>query len=217
MRAVLCMVTDRHRSGGEWPSEIPRRVAAAARAGVDLVQVREPDLDGGTLFTLVRDCVEAVAGTPARVVVNDRVDVALAAGAHGVHLRGDSFAASRVRAMSGRRFVIGRSVHSAEEAAAVAAQGGLDYLLFGTVFETASKAGRAAAGVDRLRAAAAATSLPVLAIGGMTRETIEPTATAGAAGIAAIGLFAGCQPEEMASLTMHVRLVFDSRRARSLT
>jgi thiamine-phosphate pyrophosphorylase len=211
------MVTDRRRAGTEWRSEIPKRVEAAARAGVDLVQVRERDLDGGVLFTLVRDCVDAVAGTPARVVVNERVDVALAAGAHGVHLRGDSFAASRVRALSGPRFVIGRSVHSAEEAAAVSGQGGLDYLLFGTVFETASKAGRAAAGVERLRDAAAATSLPVLAIGGITLDRMEAAAAAGAAGIAAIGLFAGCQPTEMVSLTMNVRVAFDSPRARSLT
>lgn len=214
---MLCMVTDRHRGGPEWRADIPRRVAAAARAGMDLVQVRERDLDGAALFTLVRDCVEAVAGTTARVVVNDRVDVALAAGAHGVHLRGDSFAAARVRTMSGPRFVIGRSVHSAEEAGAVAAQGGLDYLLFGTVFETGSKAGRPAAGVNRLGEAAAATSVPVLAIGGMTLETIEATAATGAAGIAAIGLFAGCPLEEMVSLTVHARFAFDSQRTRSLT
>ena len=208
------MVTDRRRSGADWRSELPKRVAAAAHAGVDLVQVRERDLDGGPLLTLVRDCVAAVAGTSSRVLVNDRVDIALAAGAHGVHLRGDSFGARRVRAIAGRPLLVGRSVHSAEEAAAV---DDVDYLLFGTVFPTASKAGRDAAGPAGLRAAAAAAAIPVLAIGGISLDTVSDVGRTGAAGVAAIGLFANCEWHDLYAIAAQARFLFDSPRAGSLT
>ena len=77
--------------------------------------------------------VEAVRGTRARVLVNDRFDVALAAGAHGVHLRGDSLPAVRARRMAPPAFIIGRSVRSRDEAMRAEDGGGLDYLVFGTV------------------------------------------------------------------------------------
>jgi thiamine-phosphate pyrophosphorylase len=165
-------------------------VGAAAQAGVDLIQVRERDLDGGALTRLVYRCVEAVARTHARVLVNDRVDVALAAGAHGVHLPGHGVPAARVRPNVPHGFLIGRSVHHASEAARVAEEGGLDYLVFGTVFATASKAGIAAAGVKGLAAAAEAVPLPVLAIGGVTLDRAPEVARSGAAGAAAIAMFA---------------------------
>ena len=188
MRPVVCLITDRTRSGSV--ETLVERVSAAARAGVDLVQVRERDLDGGALLDLVRRCVVAVRSTSTRVIVNDRVDVALAAGAHGVHLRHESIPAPRVRTMTPRGFLVGRSVHTLRAADAAAASGGLDYLLAGTVFPTASKAGRAPAGPALVSAMAAATTLPVLAVGGMTMERIEAVARAGAAGFAAIDLFA---------------------------
>jgi thiamine-phosphate pyrophosphorylase len=115
------------------------RVAAAARAGVTLVQVRQPRLDGGPLLALVRACLDAVRGTSTRVVVNERLDVALAGGAHGVHLREHSIAAARARALAPRGFIIGRSVHSLDDAVARAGEGELDYLVFGTTFATGSK------------------------------------------------------------------------------
>jgi len=164
-------------------------VAAAARDGVHLVQIRERDLDGGPLTRLVSACVAAVGGTRTRILVNDRLDVALAAGAHGVHLRADSFGASRVRDVAPARFLVGRSVHSGEAAIAAAREGGLDYLIFGTVFETASKPGRAAAGLAGLAAVSRATTLPVLAIGGVTPERIADVMASGASGVAAISMF----------------------------
>jgi thiamine monophosphate synthase len=85
---------------------------------------------------------------------------------------------------------VGRSVHAADEAAAASRAGGLDYQLFGTVFESASKPGRTPAGLDALRDAVAATTLPVLAVGGMTHERWPEVRAVGAAGFAAIGLFA---------------------------
>jgi thiamine-phosphate diphosphorylase len=186
---VVCLITDRARGGGGVDAVVAR-AAWAARAGVHLIQVRERDLDGAALTTLVRRCVEAVRGTRARVLVNDRVDVALAAGAHGVHLRADSMPASRVRALCPPGFVVGRSVHTRDEAVAVAAGGGLDYLLFGTVFATASKPGRPPAGLRALSDVALAVSLPVLAVGGITPDKVHEVVGAGAAGFAAIGMFA---------------------------
>ena len=160
-----------------------------AAEGVHLVQVRERDLDGGPLTRLVTACVDAVRGTRARVVVNDRFDVALAAGAHGVHLRGDSFPASRIRAYAPRGFLIGRSVHSVSDAVLAAKGDAVDYLIYGTVFASGSKPNRPAAGLRELSAVASATRLPVLAIGGMTMGRIADVMRAGAAGVAGISMF----------------------------
>jgi thiamine-phosphate diphosphorylase len=192
---ILCAVTDRRRL------PILAHVAAAADAGVDWVQIREPDLPAAELYDVVRHAVVTVSGSAARtrIIVNDRLDVALAAGAHGVHLRGTSFEASRVRmermvrmaaAAGGRDFLIGRSVHSVDEALTAEAGGGLDYLVFGTIFRTSSKPeGHQLAGPEALRAAVAACRLPILGIGGITLENVDRVAATGAAGVAAIGLF----------------------------
>lgn len=167
-----------------------QRIAAAARAGTHLIHIRQPHLDGLALTRLVQRALGAIEGAAARILVNDRVDVALAAGAHGVHLRGNSMAAARVRTITPPGFVIGRSVHSVDEALAAERDGGLDYLLFGTVFASASKPDAAPAGLEVLARACGAVALPVLAIGGMTASTVASVARAGAAGFAAIGLFA---------------------------
>ena len=189
MRPVLCFVTDRRRFGASWEDALVRRVRGAAQEGVHLIQVRERDLDGGPLTRLATACVDAVAGTRARVLVNDRFDVALAVGAHGVHLRSDSFPASRIRACAPRRFLIGRSVHSVAEAVVAAEEAAVDYLVFGTVFASDSKPGRLAAGLRELTAVASATRVPVLAIGGMTSARIADAMGAGAAGVAGISMF----------------------------
>ena len=204
------MITDRRRLGSDAEDRLAGRVGAAARAGVHLVQVRERDLDGGPFVRLVARCMDAVRGTRARVLVNDRVDVALAAGAHGVHLRADSVAASRVRRIAPAGFLIGRSVHSVTEALRTAADGGADYLLFGTVFPTASKPGQAAAGTTALAEVVVATSLPVLAVGGVTVATAPDVARAGAAGIAAIALFAHGSVESLHATVSAVITAFDT-------
>jgi thiamine-phosphate pyrophosphorylase len=189
VKPVLCLVTDRRRHGARWQRALVERVAAAAREGVHLVQIRERDLEGGPLTRLVSACVAAVRGTRTRILVNDRLDVALAACAHGVHLRADSFSAARARASAPAPFLIGRSVHSVADAVAATRDGGLDYLIFGTVFDSASKPGHRPAGLAALAAVALATPLPVLAIGGITRGRIDDVMAAGASGAAAIGMF----------------------------
>jgi len=205
-RPTLCLVTDR-RAIGERP--LVALVGDAARAGVDLIQIREPDLDDRALVVLTRAAVAAVRGTPARVIVNDRTDAALAAGAAGVHLRGDSIPASRVRAIAGPDFVVGRSVHDGDEAAAVDAEGACDYLIFGTVFPSSSKpAGHHAAGPDTLGRVCARVRAPVLAIGGISADRARQVAAAGAAGVAAIQLFA--EATDLAETVRALRQAFDT-------
>jgi thiamine-phosphate diphosphorylase len=180
---TICLVTDRRRRP---PVE---QAAEAAAAGVDIIHVRERDLEAGELSTLVSAVVSATRGSSTKVVVNDRVDVAVACGADGVHLRGDSMPAVRVRRMTPDGFLIGRSVHSAQEASAAAA--GADYLVAGTVFPTTSKPGQTAwLGLAGLSGIAKAVSVPVLAIGGISMEHVPDVVGAGARGISAIGLFA---------------------------
>lgn len=215
MRPIVCMITDRRRlpaSRAADPADaLVERVAVAARAGVHLVQVRERDLEGGALANLVARCVDAVRSTPARIIVNDRLDVAMAAGAHGVHLRSDSMPAPRVGRAIPRGFLVGKSVHSTEEVAAAAAAGGLDYLLFGTVFPTASKPGAESAG-PRLPDAVAAASLPILAVGGVTAATARQVGQSGAAGFAAIGLFADVPIEALPAAVERAAAAFDTPR-----
>ena len=164
----------------------------AVEAGVDVLQIRERDLEAGELARLCADFLQVVRGSRSRVVVNDRVDVALACGAHGVHLRGDSMPPAAVRAMSPRGFLIGRSVHSPEEAEA--ASGVVDYLIAGTVWATTSKAGLDTSkllGSEGLSRIVHRVAVPVLGIGGISVERIAAVAQSGAAGVAAIGLFMG--------------------------
>jgi thiamine-phosphate pyrophosphorylase len=180
---MLCLVTDRH------VRPVVEQCGEAIRAGVDLIQVRERDLDGGPLASLVAELVRLTRGTATRVVVNDRLDVALACGADGVHLRGDSIPPALARSIAPPGFLIGRSVHDAEEARAVAQA--VDYLIAGTVFPTSSKAGLTGwLGLEGLAAICRAVPVPVLAIGGMTPDRLADVAAAGAAGVAAISLFA---------------------------
>lgn len=204
------MITDRRRLGGEGDDALIERVRVAAHAGVHLIQVRERDLDARALAGLTTRVLEAVRGTNARVLVNDRVDVAIAAGAHGVHLRGDSLPAPRVRAIVPRGFLVGRSVHSREDAVRVADGGGVDYLMFGTVFASASKPGRMPAGVADLAAVTAATRLPVLAVGGVELGRLREVAGTGAVGVAAIGMFAVCSPEGLQVVVREASMAFDT-------
>jgi len=189
---MICVVTDRHRLGESKDSvdRLVELVAHAATAGVELIQIRERDLEADELTALVRRCVNAVGGSRARVLVNDRVDVALAAGAHGVHLRSDSIDAPAVRRLLPPGAVVGRAVHSAEEAALYSRRGGLDYLILGTLFHTPSKGpAHRLVTLDELSEACRLSSIPILAIGGLTLERASVVAHAGASGIAAIGLF----------------------------
>ena len=150
------------------------------------MQIREPDLDAAALAEIVRRVLAIAAATDTRVVVNDRIDVAVAAGAAGVHLRESSIAAATVRA-AWPSLTIGRSVHSRDD---VTTDGAVDYWIAGTVFETSAKPSAQQLGADGLaQVVRAAGGRPVLAIGGVTAERLPVVVRSGAAGVAAIGAF----------------------------
>lgn len=167
-------------------------VARAADAGVDAIQLREKDLGGRAMLELAEGAVARAA--QAKILVNDRLDVALAAGAAGVHLGGESMSVSEVAKFraAGRAsadFLIGRSCHSLEEALE-AEREGADYVFFGPVFATPSKARYGAPqGTEALAGVCRRVRVPVLAIGGITLENAGTCIAAGAAGVAAIRLF----------------------------
>jgi thiamine-phosphate pyrophosphorylase len=171
-------VTDRRRG------DVFASVRQAVEDGVDLIQIREKDLEARTLLTLVSKILEMTEDTPTRVLVNDRLDVALASGADGLHLPSDGLPLAVVRGLIG---LVGVSTHTLEEVRS-ADSGGADFIVFGPVFDTP---GKAAVGLDRLREVTKVTRIPVLAIGGITNENTEQVIRAGAAGIAAIRLFQG--------------------------
>jgi len=159
----------------------------ATAAGVDVIQLRERDLEAAVLASLAERIVRRAAGTHTRVLVNDRADVAIASAAHGVHLRADGPPARRVRSIVPPPNVIGRSTHTVDD---VVQHDDADYLLFGSIFPTASKPDAApAAGIDRLREAAHRSPVPVIAIGGIDADRAAACVEAGAAGVAAIGAF----------------------------
>jgi len=161
----------------------------AIAAGVEFLQIREPDLPAAELSAIVEALLALARGSRTRVLVNDRVDVALACRADGVHLRADSVPPRAVRALAPSGFVVGRSVHTVDEA--VAAED-VDYLIAGTVWPTSSKpADRALIGLEGLRAIVSAARVPVAAIGGVEVERLADIQATGAAGAAAIGLFLG--------------------------
>jgi thiamine-phosphate diphosphorylase len=179
-------ITDRKQlRRGLLLQSIRRNVAA----GVHFVQIREKDLNDGELFDLTRRAVAMVRHTRCRVLVNGRADVALAAGAHGIHLPSTGLNVADIRSWAPASFIIGRSVHSLREARAAAADGA-DYLLLGPVFPTESKLKYGnPLGLGRFRRIADQVRIPVFGLGGIAPEFIPQVIQAGAAGIAGISLF----------------------------
>ena len=176
-------------SGKSNPDEILRLVRAAVDADVPLFQIREKSLNARVLFELVTRAAEITRGSRTRLLVNDRSDIALSAGADGVHLTTQSLPVEVVRSICGAEFLIGVSTHSLDEALAARA-GGADFIVFGPVFETESKrAYGAPLGIDKLAEVARALGeFPVVAIGGITLDNADECFQAGARGIAAIGM-----------------------------
>jgi thiamine-phosphate diphosphorylase len=220
---MICLVTDRRRLAGggapidEWRRCLISQARYAVDAGVDLVQIRERDLEAAELARLVADVLLVARGTTTRVIVNDRLDVALACGADGVHLRSDSPAVAAARQMTPAGFLIGRSVHRVDDLADAA---GADYVIAGSVFPSASKPHAAQwLGAAGLRTMVRAARMPVLAIGGVTGERLDDIAATGAAGFAAIGLFvrpgghetaASCRAIPLQGIVEQARARFDS-------
>ena len=177
-------------SGTTPAANILRLIHAAVDAEVPLFQIREKLLSARALYELVVRAVSITRGSKTRLIVNDRVDVARAAGADGVHLTAHSLPADVVRRTWGLEFLIGVSTHSLAEAQGARA-GGADFVVFGPVFETESKrAFGPPQGLDKLREVTRELNhFPVLAIGGITLDNIAACLHAGARGVAGISLF----------------------------
>jgi len=203
-RPRLCYITDRRALG---PRPLLPAIQEALEAGIDLIQIREKDLPTPELWRLVDAAVEAArgvgngaggatAGGGARIVVNDRLDIALAAGAQGVHLGGRSMRPGQVRAVipaAEPAFWVGVSCHSSADVLA-AEIAGADYAMLGPIFETPSKLSYGPPlGLSILKEAVRQRRIPVLALGGITPERVRACLQAGAAGIAGISIFQGCR------------------------
>jgi thiamine-phosphate pyrophosphorylase len=193
---LLCYVTEQgalSASPVESHALLLQKVKEAAAAGVDWIQIREKHLSGRELAELVQQALQ-VAPASCHIVVNDRLDVACAVHAAGVHLAEQSISAADAKKFVRERglpssFLVGASTHSLD-AARAAEDSGADYIIFGPVFATPSKAAYGSPqGIERLAAVCRSVSIPVLAIGGITAENAGECRTAGAAGIAAIRLF----------------------------
>lgn len=171
-------------------SNILHLLEAAVAADVPLFQIREKSLHVRVLFELTSRAVEITRGSKTRLLVNDRSDIARAAGADGVHLTTQSLPPSVVRPIFGPEFLIGVSTHSLDEAQSARAKGA-DFVVFGPVFETESKrAFGQPQGLDKLRYISdELRGFPVVAIGGVTLDNFRECLRAGASGVAAIRLF----------------------------
>jgi thiamine-phosphate pyrophosphorylase len=207
-KPILCYVTDRRSlQVGSQPDLIEpllEKIAAVAAADVDWIQLREKDLPGKQSALLAREALKRVSNqagqskSATRIVMNDRLDVALAERVGGVHLGENSLTVEEAKRLLQafhaaqtitRDFILGVSCHSLE-AAKSAASSGADYICFGPVFATPSKAAYGSPqGLERLAEVCSSINIPVLAIGGITLANASSCFSAGASGIAAIRLF----------------------------
>ena len=205
-RLLLCYVTDRHSlsalKGGDPIDLLLEKIEDAITAGVDWVQIREKDLSAKDLAHVVEGALRIAAkhssgGNMTRILVNDRLDVAVTENAGGLHLGEKSLPVAEAKALlrtmkdldRKKNFLVGVSCHS-KDAAQLAARCGADYIFFGPIFATPSKAAFGAPqGLERLAEVCRTIKIPVVAIGGVTQENAASCIAAGAAGIAAIRLF----------------------------
>ncbi len=201
-------VTDRKQTAGRPLVDV---VHAALDGGIRGVQLREKDLDGRALHTLAQRLRVLTRRYDARLLVNDRIDVALAVEADGVHLGHNSFPVETARNLLGTERLIGVSTHSEAEIAAAQAA---DFIVFGPVYATPSKAAYGAPqGPGKLRQAVALSTVPVFAIGGITVDRVPEIIEAGARGIALISAI-GAAPDPALAARALVHTVEQEHRRR---
>ncbi len=185
----LCLISNRSVARGA----LEDAVEACLGAGLKAVQLREKDLAVRDLLSLAQKLRESTRRHGAKLLVNDRVDVALAVGADGVQRAGTSLPVSALRSISPPGFLIGASVHSAAEARAAEFEGA-DFLLFGPVYDTPSKRQYGPPqGLAALERVASAVRLPVFAVGGVTPARVAEVIRTGASGVAVIAAILGAE------------------------
>jgi thiamine-phosphate pyrophosphorylase len=181
---IRCYITDRKTS-----ANILQSIARNLASGIEWVQIREKDLKARELMQLARAAMALPNPHETKFIVNGRMDVALAAGAAGLHLPAGSIPANRWREIAPAGLLIGVSCHTIDEVRQ-AESTGADYALFGPVFAPLSKSSNLLPrGMDGLSEAARAVRIPVLALGGITRENMQSCVDAGAAGVGGISMF----------------------------
>lgn len=193
-------ITDRRRLS--QPDELHLVLARVAAAGVEMIQIRERDVPARKLEQMVAETIRQTARWGTKILVNDRLDVAMACGAAGCHVPAAGLPPGEVKRISPPGFLIGASTHTREEAL-VAEGSGADFLVFGPVYPTVSKPGALPAGVGALAEVAQSVRIPVFALGGITPERVEEVAAAGVAGVAGISVFMNEEslPRLMAALS----------------
>jgi thiamine-phosphate pyrophosphorylase len=193
-RHQLHLVTEPRRG-----ADLVGAVAMALDGGVDWVQLRDKSASAASLFTQARELQRVVRQHAAHLAINDRLDVALAAEADGVHLAAQSLPIDAAVHLAAQRVLVGRSVHGLDEAVHVAAAGA-DYLTFGNVFPTTTHPGLPPRGLAELAAIVRAVDIPVLAIGGITADNLDDVLATGCAGVAVISaILSDADPTQAAS------------------
>ncbi|HKV45466.1 MAG TPA: thiamine phosphate synthase [bacterium] len=201
----VCVITDTQTSRGRSHREIAE---AAIRGGATIVQLRMKDEPARRIVDAAREILPLCRAAGVTFVINDRADVAMIAGADGVHIGQDDLPAREVRAMMGPGAVIGISAATAEEAVA-AERAGADYLGVGAIYATATKADAGApVGLDRLRELRRVVRLPLIGTGGITADTAAAVIRAGAQGVAVIT--AATTAEDIAAAVRRIRREVDA-------
>jgi thiamine-phosphate pyrophosphorylase len=220
-RPLLYLITSGQTTAQTTPAtkdfaDVLTLVRAAVATAIDLVQIREKNLSASVLYQLTASAAAITRGTATKLLANDRSDIALVAGADGVHLTTHSLPADVVRRTFGDEFLIGVSTHSLTEAT-VARDKGADFVVFGPVFETQSKAkgeyGEPVGLRNLAQVAGELSPFPVLALGGLDLSKVADCIQAGAAGVAAIRMFG--DPERLGEIVKNVHEIFSPTPERS--
>lgn len=192
----LYLITDRKATGSRG---LVPTLEAAFRGGAALVQLREKDLGARELLSLAKEVRTLAHQYGARLLINDRTDIALLAGADGVHLTSKSYPAKEARRLLGGKGLIGVSTHNIEEALK-AQEDGAGFVTFGPVFHTSSKAGMGSPlGIEKLKETVRRLSIPVFALGGIDKTNVEETAASGASIALISAIMASNDPERTAA------------------
>jgi thiamine-phosphate pyrophosphorylase len=196
LESRLFLVTDRHQTNGRPLVPLLQRVLTA---GVPAIQLRERDLSAKELVTLAREVQAVMASRRSQLLINDRIDVALALEGVGVHLRNNSLPVSVARQLLGAQRLLGISVHAVEEAVQVESQG-VDYIVLGPIYETPTKQMFGPPlGIQTLEKACRLVRIPIIGIGGVTAARVREMRCAGAFGVAVITAVLGAVNVESAA------------------